>query len=87
MEILLPDPEKMPSSLWSRNLGVLPKLMSGHVIAYAGDLNFYHNIRCFFCRSVQFYLKRESDINMHNGFKLSKTNPHQFNVVLIRLRT
>ena len=33
MEILLPDPEKLPSSLWSRNLGVFPKLMSGHVIA------------------------------------------------------
>ena len=47
MEILLPDPEKLPS-LWSRNLRVLPKLMSGHVIAYAGDLNFYHNILCFF---------------------------------------
>ena len=43
MEILLPDPEK----LWSRNLRVLPKLMSGHVIAYAGDLNFYHNILSF----------------------------------------
>ena len=34
MKILLPDPEKLPSSLWSRNLRVLPKLMSGHVIAY-----------------------------------------------------
>ena len=44
MEILLPDPEKLPSSLsclWSRNLRVLPELiMSGHMIAYAGDLNF-----------------------------------------------
>ena len=49
MEILLPDPEaKLPSSLWSRNLRVLPKLMSGHVIAYAGDSNFYHNIISFF---------------------------------------
>ena len=48
MEILLPDPEKLPSSLWSRNLRVLPKLMSGYVIAYAGDSNFYHNILCFF---------------------------------------
>ena len=48
MEILLPDPEKLPSSLWSRNLKVLLKLMSGHVIAYAGDLNFYHNIPSFF---------------------------------------
>ena len=47
MEILLPDPEKLPSSLRSRNLRVLPKQMSGHVIAYAGDLNFYHNILCF----------------------------------------
>ena len=37
MDILSPDPEKLPSSLWSRNLRVLPKLMSGHVIAYAGD--------------------------------------------------
>ena len=27
---------------------MLPELiMSGHVIAYAGDLNFYHNILCF----------------------------------------
>ena len=33
MEILLPDPEKLPSSLWSRNLRVLPKLISGHGIA------------------------------------------------------
>ena len=33
MKILLPDPEKLPSSLWSRNLRVLPKLVSGHVIA------------------------------------------------------
>ena len=48
MENLLPDPEKLPSSLCSRNLRVLPKLMSSHVIAYAGDLNFYHNILCFF---------------------------------------
>ena len=52
IEILLHGPEKLPSSLWSRNLRVLvtllPKLMSGHVIAYASDLNFYHNIPCFF---------------------------------------
>ena len=50
MEILLPDPEKLPSSLWARNLRVLPKLMSDHVIAYmyAGDLIFFHNILCFF---------------------------------------
>ena len=53
MEIILPDPEKLPSSLWSRNLRVFPKLdvwpgISGCVIAYAGDLNFYHNILCFF---------------------------------------
>ena len=48
MEISLPDPEaKLPSSLWSRNLRVLPKLMSGHVIAYASDSNFYHNIISF----------------------------------------
>ena len=40
MEILLPDLEKLPSSLWSRNFRMLPKLMPGHVIAYAGDLNF-----------------------------------------------
>ena len=48
MEILLPDPEKLPSSLWLRNLEVLTKLLSGHVIAYAGDLNFYHYILSFF---------------------------------------
>ena len=59
MEILLPDPKKLPSSLWSRNLRVLPRLMSGHVIAYAGDLNFYHNILCYLAGlSVQFYLKK-----------------------------
>ena len=48
MEILLPDPQKLPWCLRSRNLRVLPKLMSGHVIAYAGDSIFYHNILCFF---------------------------------------
>ena len=48
MEILLRDSEKLSSFLWSRNLRVLPKLMSGHVIAYAGGLIFYHNILCFF---------------------------------------
>ena len=48
MEILLPDPEKLPSSLWLRNLRVLPRLMSGHVIAYAGGLNYCHNILCLF---------------------------------------
>ena len=48
MEILLPDPEKLPSSLWLRNLRVLSELKSSHVIAYAGDLNFYHSILCFF---------------------------------------
>ena len=87
MEILSPDPEKLPSSLWSRNLRVLPKLISGHVIGYAGDSNFYHTFLCLFCRSVQLYLKkkkRELNNNMHNGFKLSKK---MFNVVLIRLRT
>ena len=47
MEILLPDPEKLPSSLWSRNLRVLPKLIAGHVIAYADDCNFYQNILSF----------------------------------------
>ena len=55
--------------------------MSGHVIAYAGGLIFYHNILCFFCRSVQFYKKNkqtkqnkntELNSNMHNGFKLIK---------------
>ena len=35
-------------------------LMSGHVIIYAGDLNRYHNVICFFCRSAQFYLKQEA---------------------------
>ena len=74
MEIILSDPEKLPSSLWSTNLRVLPKLMSGHVIAYAGDLNFYHNILCFICRGVQFHLKKKQKKNelnsdMHNGFK------------------
>ena len=48
MEIILSDPEKLPSTLLSRNLRVLTKMMSGHVIAYAGDLNFYHNILSFF---------------------------------------
>ena len=48
MEIILPDPEKLSASLCSRNLRVLPKLMSGHVMAYAGDLNFYLNILSFF---------------------------------------
>ena len=94
MKIILPGPEKLPLSLWSRNLRVLPKLMSGRVIAYAGDFKFYHNILYFFCGSVQFYLKnkknknkkRELNSNMHNGFKLSKKS-HQFSVVLIRLRT
>ena len=64
MKILLPDPEKLPSSLsclWSRNLWVLPELiMSGRVIAYAGDLNFYHDILCFLCRGLQFYLKTQN---------------------------
>ena len=94
MEILLTDPEKLPSSLWSRNLRVLPKLMSGHVIAHVGDLNLYHNILCFFAGVSNFIQKqnrtkqkRELNSNMHNGFKQSKKNPHQFNVVLIRLRT
>ena len=27
---------------------MVSKPMSGHVIAYAGDLNFYHNILSFF---------------------------------------
>ena len=73
MEILSPDPEKLPSSLWSRNLRVLPKLMFGHVIEYAGDLNFYHNILCFFAWvSNSILKKRELNSNMHNGFKLSK---------------
>ena len=59
MEILLPDPEKLPSSLWSRNLRVLPKLICGRMIAYAGDFNFYHNIHSLlFFRSVQFYFKK-----------------------------
>ena len=34
--------------------------MSGHVIAYAGDLNFYHNILFFFSWSVKFYLKNKT---------------------------
>ena len=63
MEILLPDPEKLPSSLscsWSRNLGVLPELiMSGHLIAYAGDLIFIITFFAF-CRSVQFYLRNKT---------------------------
>ena len=58
MEIILLDPEKLPSSLWSRNLRVLPKLMPGHVIAYAGDLNPYHNILCFFAGVSTFILKK-----------------------------
>ena len=57
-QILLPDPEKLPSSLWSRNLRVLPKLMSGHVIAYAGDLNFYHNILYFLQECPILFKKR-----------------------------
>ena len=50
---------------------LLPKLMSGHVIAYAGDLNFYHNIQ----RCPILFKKRKGELNsnMHNGFKLSKT--------------
>ena len=88
MEILLPDPEKLPSSLWSRNLRVLPKLMSGHAIAYTGDLHFYHNILCFLQEcSILFKKKDKLNSNMHNELKLNKKNPHQFNVVLIRWRT
>ena len=76
MDILSPDPEKLPAFLWSRNLRMLPKLMPGHVIAHAGDLNFYHiTFFAFFAgvsNSMKNNTKRELNSNMHNGFKLSK---------------
>ena len=55
--------------------------MSGHVIAYAGDLNFYHNILNFFAggsnsikkkREENKTKKRELNSDMHNELKLSK---------------
>ena len=53
--------------------------MSGHVIAYAGDLNFYHNILSFlqectiiFKKQNKTKQKKELDSNLRNGFKLSK---------------
>ena len=46
--------------------------MSGYVIAYAGDLNFCHNILCFFAGVTNSIKKRELNSNMHNGFKLNK---------------
>ena len=52
---------------------MLPKPMSGHVIAYAGDLNFYHNLFSFFVQECPIlFKKRELNSNMHNEFKLSK---------------
>ena len=103
MEILLPDPDKLPSFF----IFVVEKLEDvTYYLSWCLAMWLHMQVIWIFIITFLAFLqecpilsknktkqnktnltkqKRELNSNMYNGFKLSKKNPHQFNVVLIWL--